>query len=116
MLPILVLSFGDEDEGPLFPFSYSFIAKVLDDPDPYYSLWYFTGDDKTQITPGTFGCGFYPDSIVDSAPVPGFLSNGFCPGAFDEHARWNITKLTAHKMWLKTTFNNKNYEVHLREL
>lgn len=106
------LYFGDEDQGSLFPFYYSFEAKVLNDPNSYISLWHFSGEDNTKIVAGTFGCGFYPATIVTSTPIPGFLSNGDCG---DVCGPWTIVKLTANKMWLKTTFNNKNYEVHLKE-
>jgi len=102
--------FGIEDSYIHYEHAFSV---WISDTISYPGYWTLLSDDS-EIYFQTLGCdGLYSNEPVSLEPLPGFLSDGTCalPGP-----TWTITKLTQKRVWLKTTFNGKDYEVHFKQI
>lgn len=71
-----------------------------------------SGSNKTKIVFGTFGCLLTNMPEVPVQPLPGYLSDGSC----NDDVLWDIIKLSNSRMWLKTSLDGNEYEVHLKKI
>lgn len=91
--------------------NYDFEISIAD-TITYFSEW-GVYNNNSKLFVDEFGCRGYfpPDTAPPFQPLPGFIAGG----CTNPNAEWTIIKLTQKKLWLKTTLNGNNYEVHFKQ-